>query len=84
MVKEAERYAESRTRNSDEVEKLNNADAICYQAEKTLADFGEKLTEDLKSAFMPPWMRQGRHQEKNAATASERADKLKEATARGG
>jgi molecular chaperone DnaK len=30
-------------------DKLNNADSVCYQAEKTLADFGEKLGADLKN-----------------------------------
>jgi hypothetical protein len=48
MVKEAEKYAEADKKRREEVDKLNNADAICYQAEKTLADHGDKIADDLK------------------------------------
>ncbi|OYW31232.1 MAG: molecular chaperone DnaK [Chthoniobacter sp. 12-60-6] len=48
MVQEAERYAEQDKKRRDEVEKLNNADSLCYQAEKTLTDFGAKIPDDLK------------------------------------
>jgi molecular chaperone DnaK len=48
MIEEGERYAaEDRTRR-DQAERLNAADAVCYQAERTLADFGDKLSEDLR------------------------------------
>lgn len=43
MVEQAERYAEEDKKRRDEAEKLNAADSVCYQAEKMLADFGEKL-----------------------------------------
>jgi molecular chaperone DnaK len=48
MVDEAARYAESDRKRREEADILNAADAMCYQAEKTLADFGDKLTGELK------------------------------------
>lgn len=48
MISEAERYAQQDSKRREEVEKLNNADAICYQAEKTLADFGDKISKKLR------------------------------------
>jgi molecular chaperone DnaK len=48
MVEEAERYAEADRKRREEAEQLNAADAVCYQAEKTLADFGEQLAADLR------------------------------------
>jgi molecular chaperone DnaK len=43
MIKEAERFAEEDTRRREQADKLNNADAICYQGERFLADFSEKV-----------------------------------------
>jgi molecular chaperone DnaK len=43
MMKEAEGFAEEDRRRREEAEKLNNADAICYQGERFLADFGDKV-----------------------------------------
>jgi molecular chaperone DnaK len=48
MIDEAERYAEADRRRREEAETLNAADSMCYQAEKTLADFGDRLTAELK------------------------------------
>jgi molecular chaperone DnaK len=48
MVREAEQYAEADKKRRDDAEKLNNADSLCYQAEKTQADFGDKLTDEMK------------------------------------
>ena len=48
MVRDAERYADEDKKRREEADALNSADAICYQAEKMLADFGDKLTEDLR------------------------------------
>ena len=48
MIKEAERYAEEDKKRREAAERLNEADATCYQAEKLLADFGDKLTEELR------------------------------------
>ena len=46
MVDQAQRYAEQDQKRRDEAMKLNNADSMCYQAERTLADFGSKLSDD--------------------------------------
>jgi molecular chaperone DnaK len=43
IIKEAERFAEEDKRRREHADKLNNADAICYQGERFLADFAEKL-----------------------------------------
>jgi molecular chaperone DnaK len=48
MVEEAERYAEADRKRREDAEALNAADSMCYQAEKTLADFADKLTAELK------------------------------------
>lgn len=49
MVEEAERYAEEDRKRREQADKLNAADAICYQAERTLADFGDKIPQDKRS-----------------------------------
>ena len=48
MVRQAEQFSEEDKKRREAAEKLNNSDAICYQAERTLADFGDKIAEDLK------------------------------------
>lgn len=47
MVDEAERYAEADKNKRETADKLNQADAACYEAEKMLADFRDKLTEEI-------------------------------------
>lgn len=49
MVKEAEQYAEQDKKRREEADDLNAADAICYQGEKMLADFSDKLTDEMKT-----------------------------------
>jgi molecular chaperone DnaK len=49
MIKEAESFAEEDKRRREEAEKLNNADAICYQGERFLADFGDRASADHRS-----------------------------------
>jgi len=48
MMDEAERYAEADKKRREEADALNSADALCYEAEKTVADFGNKLTDEVK------------------------------------
>jgi molecular chaperone DnaK len=48
MIRAAEQYAEQDKQRREAVDKLNAADGACYQAERTLADFGDKLTDELK------------------------------------
>jgi molecular chaperone DnaK len=78
MIKDAEHYAEDDRKRRETVEQLNNADAICYQGEKMLADFGEKLPVDMKSRIESA-MRETREavSKKDAALSTERAEKLK-------
>jgi molecular chaperone DnaK len=48
MIEEAERYAEADRKRKEDAEALNAAESLSYQAEKTLAEFGDKLTAELK------------------------------------
>ncbi|MFQ6057931.1 MAG: molecular chaperone DnaK [Anaerolineae bacterium] len=49
MIKEAERHAEEDRRRKEEVEIRNNADALAYQAEKSLRDLGDKVPTHVRS-----------------------------------
>ena len=49
MVQEAEKYADEDKIRKEKADKLNSADAICYEAEKLLADYGDKIDSELKS-----------------------------------
>ena len=48
MVREAEQYAEADKKRREEAEVFNDADGLCYQAEKMVADFPDKLTQEIK------------------------------------
>ena len=48
-VKEAEEYAAEDKKRREAVDVRNNADQMIYQTEKTVADFGDKLSDDEKS-----------------------------------
>jgi molecular chaperone DnaK len=78
MVKLAEQYAEEDRRRREQAEKLNDADATCYQAERMLADFADKLTAELKKRI-EEGMRLTREAlaRKDAGAAAERAEALK-------
>jgi molecular chaperone DnaK len=78
MIKEAEQYAEADKKRREDVEKLNEADSACYQAEKMLADFADKLTDELKGRIQTA-MRETKEAfaRKDAAAASEKAEALK-------
>jgi molecular chaperone DnaK len=77
MIDEAERYAEADKKRREDADTLNASDAMCYQAEKTLSDFGDKLTGDLKGRIEAA-RRETREAlaRKDAALAKERSDKL--------
>lgn len=49
MVQEAEKYADDDKKRKDTADKLNAADAICYEAERMLADYSDKIEGELKS-----------------------------------
>ena len=48
-VKEAEQYAAEDKKRREEADLRNNADQLIYTSEKTVADFGDKLTEEEKN-----------------------------------
>jgi molecular chaperone DnaK len=50
MVKDAESHAEEDAARKLEVEVRNNADSLVYATEKTVADLGDKVSEDTKSS----------------------------------
>ncbi len=50
MVKDAESHAEEDRKRREEAEIRNNADSLVYQTEKLLADQGDKIPDDEKSA----------------------------------
>ncbi len=49
-VRDAERFAEQDKRQKELVEARNHAETMAFQCEKTLADLGDKATEDEKAA----------------------------------
>ena len=49
MKQEAEQYAEEDKKAKAEIELLNEADSYCFNIEKSMKDFGEKLTDELKT-----------------------------------
>ncbi len=50
-VKEAEQFAAEDKKKKEEVDTRNTADNMVYQTEKTLADLGDKITEDEKNGI---------------------------------
>nr|WP_075577236.1 molecular chaperone DnaK [Olsenella timonensis] len=49
MVKDAEAHAEEDKKHKDEIEVRNQVDSLCYGAEQTLKDLGDKVPADQKS-----------------------------------
>jgi molecular chaperone DnaK len=77
MVHEAEQYADQDKKRRDEADSLNEADSVCYQAEKMLADFSDQLAEDVKNKI-EQGLRETREalSMKDATLAKQRADAL--------
>merc|ERR1712014_246482 len=48
MVKEAERFAEEDKKKREAIDTKNQGDSLVYQTRKQLAEFGEKIPNDLK------------------------------------
>ena len=44
MIKDAEKHAEEDKRKKEEVETINQADTLCYSIEKSLKDYGDKVS----------------------------------------
>ncbi len=51
MVKEAEKYAEEDKKKKEEVETINQANALFYSTEKAVKDYGDKVSADEKAAI---------------------------------
>ncbi len=47
-VQEAENFAEQDKKQKDDIESRNSADQLVYQCEKSIADFGDKVSEEDK------------------------------------
>ena len=52
-VKEAEQFAAEDKKRKEEVDARNEADQMVYQIEKSMTDFGDKVTEDDKAKVQP-------------------------------
>jgi molecular chaperone DnaK len=78
MIDQAQQLAEQDKKRREEAEKINAADSTCYQAERTLADFGPKLSDDLRRRIEAA-LRETREavSKRDAAAASQKADALK-------
>jgi len=48
MVKESEKFSEEDKKKKESVEVKNQADTLAYSVEKSLKDFGDKVTQDEK------------------------------------
>jgi molecular chaperone DnaK len=79
MVQEAENYAEEDKQRKEEADKLNTADSICYEAERLLADYGEKMTSELKDKIEAK-LKETKEaiQKRDIPAATERSEALKE------
>ncbi len=51
MMREAEEHAEEDRKKKELVEAKNEADNLCYSVEKSLKDYGDKVTEDERKAI---------------------------------
>lgn len=49
MVEEAEKYAKDDKKRREDADTLNTADSICYEAERMLADFGDKIASEMRN-----------------------------------
>jgi molecular chaperone DnaK len=84
-MREAERFAEEDRRRREAAEKLNEAESLCYEAEKMLAEFSDKLTAEVRKKIEEA-LKATREAcaKKDAALAAERADALRKAVKQGG
>ncbi len=85
LIEEAERYAEQDKKRRDEADKLNNADNMCYQAEKLLAEFRDKLTDE-QVQKLEQHMRETHEAitQKDAELAAQRAEQLEKVISEAG
>ena len=80
MKQEAEANAEADKAKKEEVEKLNEADAMIFQTEKQLAEFGDKLSDDKKAPIEAALTElKAAYETKDVATITPALDKINEA-----
>ncbi len=80
MILEAERYAEQDKQRKADAEALNAADNLCYEADKTLAEFGDKLTPELRARIQKAVAdTKEAYTKRDAALAAQRVETLKQA-----
>lgn len=79
MVKEAEKYADEDKKRKEKADTLNRADAICYETERLLVDYGQKLDAELRSAIEAK-LKEAKEavQNGNIESATERSQALQE------
>ncbi len=79
MVNEAEQFAEQDKQRREQADELNEADSICYQGERMLAEFGDKLNDEMKQRI-EQGIRETREAiaQHDAELAKQRADTLAE------
>jgi molecular chaperone DnaK len=80
MIKEAGRYADEDKKRRAAAEKLNETDALCYEAEKMLAEFSNRLTDEVKRK-LESGLKDAREAlaKKDPELAAQRAETLKKA-----
>jgi len=77
MMEDADRFAEDDKQRRESADKLNRADSTCYQAEKMLAEFGDKLESAIKTRIEDA-LRTAKEavSKKDVALATEKAEAL--------
>jgi molecular chaperone DnaK len=78
MIDQAQHYAQEDKKRRETADKLNAADSICYQAERTLTEFGGKLSADLRGRIETA-LREAREPiaKRDVAAAEQKANVLK-------
>ncbi len=80
MKQEAEANAEADKTKKEQVEKLNEADAMIFQTEKQLKEFGDKLSDDKKAPIEAALTElKAAYETKNLETIKPALDKINEA-----
>ena len=51
MVREAEKFAAQDAKKKEEVEAINHADTLIYSTEKSLGDYGDKISQQERGAI---------------------------------
>jgi len=74
MVRDAETHAEEDRKRREEVEVRNNADAAIFSAERSLAEYSDKVSEEIRTKI------QGRISDVNAAKGTDDVDRIRTAT----